>query len=455
MSAKTIIPVSSDELNEMLMDRKVMNDVYSDPGTFKEFLTNYANAANAPKNGDIERIVDERLQAGLASFAKETKTDLRRPDLSKAGIEDIKRQRQTGAAYNRFAPGVKLDNEYANIGEFFTTINSRADRSEPDRRTRIDKLKNALSSTEPSQGGFLIPEEFRAEMLSLALEQSVVRPRARVLPMTSRTVSLPINDVTTNATSNFGGVIAYWTEEAASLTASSPTFGRVVLDAKKLTAYTDIPNELDDDAVLLDAFLNMAFPETMAFGEDYAFLMGDGVGMPKGALLPATNPSIVAVTSGAGFTPAQIVGMFSRMLPGSLGRAVWVISPDVLPDLYAIKAANGQPLLLNNGGAQQNLEGQPALSIMGRPVVISEKVNAVDSQGDISFVDFGYYLIGDRMQMTAMATPHFKFGNDVTSYRLIERVDGAPWIKSAITPKNGGATLSPFVQLAANDRTPA
>ncbi len=447
------IPVSSTELNEMLLDRKVMNEVYADPITFKEFLTNYAQASN--KLGDIERIVDERLQAGLASFAKDTKTDIRRPDLSRAGIEDIKRQRQTGAAYNRTAPGVKIDGEYANIGDFFTTINHRADRTEPDRRAKIDKLKNALSSNDPSSGGFLIPEEFRAEMLSLALEQSIVRPRARVLPMTSRTVALPMNDSTTNATSNFGGVVAYWTEEAAALTASNPTFARIVLDAKKLTAYTDMPNELDEDAVLLDAFLNMAFPETMAFAEDYAFLMGDGVGMPKGALNSATNSAIIAVASGAGFTPAQIVGMFSRMLPSSLSRAVWVVSPDTLPDLYAIKAANGQPLLLNNGGAAQNLEGQPALSIMGRPVVISEKVNAVDSQGDISFVDFGYYLIGDRMRMTAMTSPHFKFGNDITSYRLIERLDGAPWIKSAITPKNGGATLSPFVQLVAADRTPA
>jgi HK97 family phage major capsid protein len=263
-----------------------------------------------------------------------------------------------------------------------------------------------------------------------------------------------MNDSTTNATSNFGGVVAYWTEEAAALTASNPTFAKIVLDAKKLTAYTDMPNELDEDAVLLDAFLNMAFPETMAFAEDYAFLMGDGVGMPKGALNAATNSAIVTVAAST-FTVASIVSMFSRMLPSSLSRAVWVCSPDTLPDLYSVKSAAGQPLLLNNGGAAQNLEGAPALSILGRPVVISEKVNAVDSQGDLSFVDFGYYLIGDRMRMTAMTSPHYKFGNDITSYRLIERLDGAPWIKSAITPKNGSAsTLSPFVQIAANDRTP-
>jgi hypothetical protein len=37
----------------------------------------------------------------------------------------------------------------------------------------------------------------------------------------------------------------------------------------------------------------------------------------------------------------------------------------------------------------------------------------------------------------------------VTAFRVIERVDGRPWLQSAITPQNNGATLSPFVKLAA------
>jgi hypothetical protein len=46
------------------------------------------------------------------------------------------------------------------------------------------------------------------------------------------------------------------------------------------------------------------------------------------------------------------------------------------------------------------------------------------------------------------ASEHYKFGNDKTAYRIIERVDGRPWIQSAITPANSGSTLSPFVQLS-------
>ena len=41
----------------------------------------------------------------------------------------------------------------------------------------------------------------------------------------------------------------------------------------------------------------------------------------------------------------------------------------------------------------------------------------------------------------------YKFANDLTSYRLTERCDGRSWLRTALSPFNGGATLSPFVAL--------
>lgn len=88
------------------------------------------------------------------------------------------------------------------------------------------------------------------------------------------------------------------------------------------------------------------------------------------------------------------------------------------------------------------------MKILGLPVIKSEKTPGIlGTQGDISLVDFSYYLVGDRQVMSAMSSPHFKFGNDMTAYRIIQRVDGRPWLQSAITPQNNGPTLSPFIQL--------
>jgi HK97 family phage major capsid protein len=53
------------------------------------------------------------------------------------------------------------------------------------------------------------------------------------------------------------------------------------------------------------------------------------------------------------------------------------------------------------------------------------------------------------MQMESSSSEHYRFANDKTAYRVIERVDGKPWLQSAITPHNGSANqLSPVVQLA-------
>jgi HK97 family phage major capsid protein len=172
------------------------------------------------------------------------------------------------------------------------------------------------------------------------------------------------------------------------------------------------------------------------------------VGEPLGALT-STNPAIVAVTKETGQATGTIVWeniikMYARMLPQSLGSAVWVASIDTFPELatMALSVGTGGSAVWLNNGAQG-----PAVTILGRPVIFTEKTALLGTQGDISFVDFSQYLIGDRQTMSAESSPHYKFGNDMTAFRFIERVDGRPWLQSAITPKNSGNTLSPYVQL--------
>jgi HK97 family phage major capsid protein len=137
--------------------------------------------------------------------------------------------------------------------------------------------------------------------------------------------------------------------------------------------------------------------------------------------------------------------MYSRMLPSSLARAVWVAHIDTFPELATMALAvgtGGGPIWLNNG-----VEGPP-MTILGRPVIFTEKAETVGTAGDVNFVDFGYYLIGDRQIMQAETSPHFKFQNDQTAVRFIQRLDGRPWLESALTPLKGSNTLSPFVKIA-------
>jgi HK97 family phage major capsid protein len=306
----------------------------------------------------------------------------------------------------------------------------------------------------PDAGGFLIPEVLRSDLLALALENAVIRPRATVIPMNSLRVPIPIIDDTSHVSNVFGGVQWYWTEEAAALTESQATFGRVVLDAKKLTAYANVPNELLQDAPAFAGFFDARFPQAIAYGEDVAFFTGTGTGEPQGFI---NAPSMISVSKQAGQATntivwENIVGMYARMLPTSLRNAVWIADIGTFPELATMALSvgtGGGPVWL--GGAYGNSSGadSPPMTILGRPVIFSEKANSRTTAGDINFVDLDYYLIGDRMQMESMSSEHYKFANDQTSFRIIERVDGRPWLQSALTPHNNGNTLSAFVNLAA------
>lgn len=443
MAVKLAIPTTPTELEECLSDPTTVAQIRA-AGQWDEFTEAYVTA-NAKKDPGIQKQTDEQIRAVVAEILKEN------PDLAQRAqdvaplTENLKRQPSN--VYNPEALGSKIEGEFKDLADFLRTTWHRNQSSEAVAKKL--KISNALSSSVPADGGFLIPETMRAELLRVALETAIVRPRARVVPMDSLRLPFPTLDSTSNVSSVSGGVTAYWTEEAATLTASQPAFGRIVLEAKKLTAYTEVPNELlADSAIPFASLIEQIFPEALAWFEDVAFISGTGVGEPLG-VLNSGNPALLAVTKETGQAAStivweNIVKMYARMLPSSLNRAVWLASPDTFPELATMALSvgtGGSAVWLNNG-----VEGPP-VSILGRPVIFTEKTAALSSQGDIAFVDFAQYLIGDRQAMSSESSAHYKFANDVTAFRVIERVDGRPWMQSAITPKNNGNTLSPYVAL--------
>jgi HK97 family phage major capsid protein len=417
-------------------------------GQFPEFITNYARNFLS-REVEIANQVQAEVQKTLRDWLKDEEAQgIVRPDVRTSAAQIPKAGNARNVLYNSRAMGAVLDREFETSGDYFKTIWHLANRTQ-DVQTKLSRIRNAFSSVVPSEGGFLIPEVLRSELLALSLEMAIVRPRARIIPMESLRVPFPAIDATSNVSSVYGGIVAYWTEESAVLTASAASFGRVVLDAKKLTTYAQVPNELISDSLIsFQALLDQLFPEAIGFYEDDAFLNGTGVGMPLGAFNANAMVTVTAEVGQASSTIVweNLVKMYSRMLPGSLNRAVWLVSPNCFPELATMALSvgtGGSAIWLTNGA------GTAPTTILGRPVIVTEKSPALGSQGDVSFVDFGFYLVGDRQVMSAMSSPHYRFGTDETAYRIIERVDGRPWLNSAITPKNNGPTLSPFVRLAA------
>jgi len=84
-----------------------------------------------------------------------------------------------------------------------------------------------------------------------------------------------------------------------------------------------------------------------------------------------------------------------------------------------------------------SITGAPGVTILGRPLYMSEHLPAVGNSGDIVLLDPLLYLLGDRKQITLDASPHLKFDLDQTIFRASARLDGQPIYSTALTPKNG------------------
>lgn len=450
---KTIaVPQNAEELREILTDKASLKELLSDPEGFADFTEAAVNARlkndpglNAQIKEQHEKFMLDWLRdhqnAGVTPPWVENRLNLGDPT-TRARI-------RPRTIYNKDAVGAVHDKSFDDLAGYFHGISEHSFKN-GDLSRKLDSLKNDLSSIKPSDGGFLIPEILRAELLRVALEKAVVRSRARVIPMDSQTVPFPTVDSTSNVSSVYGGVVGYWTEEGATLTESQPKFGRIELKANKLVLYTEVPNELIRDArPSLEAFLGDIFPEAIAWFEDVAFFIGGGVGEPLGFLNAAATVSIDRAGSSTDtIVWADIVNIYARMLPQSLDRAVWVISPDVLPQLLTMTVGSGNAAVWIGGGNFPSGASNPPMSLLGCPIVVSEKAKTLGTPGDVTLVDFGFYLVGDRQAMSARQSEDYRFQNDVTAFRVIERLDGRPWLQSAITPQNGGPALSPFVTAA-------
>lgn len=342
------------------------------------------------------------------------------------------------------------------IAEGFTKANH--EKPEEEKRFKsfddfIGKVKaNDMSIKDLAEGagntgGYLVPEEYKTEILRINLENSVVRNNgARIIQMNAPQVQFPALDMSSNANGSiYGGATAYWGSENAAITESQPSFDNVKLEVAKLTAYVEDSNELEQDAITnMGSLLTQMYGEVLAFEEDYAFINGDGVNKPLGILVAPCLVSVSRATASQ-IHPSDIVNMIARFR-GSLDKAVFVVNQSALPQIYQLSDPNGNYIW--HPGMSGSIAGKAMGTLYGIPMVVSEKAPALGTKGDLILADWSHYLIGDRGGLRTDYSQHFKFQNDQMAYRCIKRVDGQPWLKSAITPRNGGSTLSPFVTIA-------
>lgn len=295
------------------------------------------------------------------------------------------------------------------------------------------------------KGGFMVPEQWSANMLSLTPQAAAIRPRATVLPAGSppdAALTIPVLNQTA-ASNMYGGVSVAWTTEGGAKAETDMALQEVTLTPHELAGHIVVTDKLLRNWGAADTLLKQQLSLALIAAQENAFLSGNGVAKPLGILDAACGAPVVYNRAGAGAIAfADVRGMFARLKFG--GSPVWIASQTVLPQLMAMVDAGSNSVWLTN----KDVIGAMAGTLFGIPLFLHDRSPALGTKGDLILADWSYYLIKDGSGPFIDASPHVYFTSNKTVIKIFTNVDGQPWLTAPI-PLEGSAanTVSPFVVL--------
>lgn len=337
------------------------------------------------------------------------------------------------------ADGARGDdsNEFRDFADFF-----RAALTQPN-DPRIQDLyeeRAGMSMGKGSAGGVAVPEKFRAELMQVDPEAALVRPRASIIPAGTppdAAISMPALDQSADAGNMEGGVEVTWVEEGGEKKATDGKLRSVRYEPKELAAHIPVTDKLLRNWVAASAVLERLLRNAIMAAEDRRFISGPGVGSPLGFL---ASEACLAVnrTDANEITYDDVVEMDARAFGNNL---VWAVARRSLPQLRKLRDEDGRYIW------QPNVAGSGPGTLLGHPVIISNRVPSLGQVGDISLVDLSYYNVKDGSgPFIEAGWAGNDFVNNKQRVKVFTNVDGGPWLHKPLKLDNGDIA-SPFVKL--------
>ena len=273
------------------------------------------------------------------------------------------------------------------------------------------EVLKALSEGTPADGGYLFPDEFRAEIIRDLEEKPHMRNLVRVIPMTRDVMNIP---------TLVSGPQVTWTAENATKSTTTARFGQATLTAYKMAAIMYSSDELIADASGAGTFdvvklIIELFAEALGTEEDRVITAGTGAAQPTGYASGGLGIQAVACAGNLDFD--DIINLIYLLPQKYQKNAIFTVHRNNISQLRQVKDTNGryiwqEPLSL----------GQPA-TIYGHAVIEDNNLG----EDEIYFGDFKHsYWLGDRSQMAVKVSNDTEtaFIKDQTAIRVVQRIAG-------------------------------
>ena len=280
----------------------------------------------------------------------------------------------------------------------------------------VDALKEG---TDPD-GGFLVPDEFKNQLIQKLQKANVLRTISHVIQTNSGEHKIQV--VASEGT-------AAWFEEEAAYTESNTQFSQVSLGAHKLGTLIKVSEELlNDSAFDLMSYISDEFGRRLGNAEEQAFLTGNSTGQPTGILTDTNGASAGSTAAKADtLTFDDLIDLFYSLKAPYRQNAVFLMNDDTVKAIRKMKDKNDQYIWQPSVQA-----GQPD-RILNCPVYTSPFMPTLAAANKpVLFGDFNYYWIADRQGRTFKRLNEFYAVTGQVGFLGSQRVDGKVVLPEAI-----------------------
>lgn len=311
------------------------------------------------------------------------------------------------AAFNRYLRGgegnLKTDDRKLLSGVIMNpaVIKMALDQGTDD----VASLRATMVEAADTLGGYMVPVDFQMKMIERLAALTIIRGRASQMNTSRDRVEMP--EATGGDGRHTSPVRITWVDETPTIGQLTPnyvTFGLRGINVHTAMAETPLSrNLLEDVAFDVEGYLNRKLAESVALDEDRQFLIGNGVGKPRGILPGSANAmGLDEVKTGDAnlLTWDGLIGCTYGIDAQYRQEGVWLGNRNTYLAIAKLKNATSGDYLWQayqfDGG-----EGGRSRTLLGYPILESELMPDIAAGAiPLLFGSLDSYQIVDRLGMT-------------------------------------------------------
>ena len=300
--------------------------------------------------------------------------------------------------------------KFSSLAELVQAVYLEGKNMVKDSRLIEHRAPTGINESTGADGGYLVTEEIGGSLLTCIQQKSRLYSRAVKFTTPSYSAGVPFVTETTRKSNDSGMLNAFWVGEGMEKTIDYPQFGKLGLKPHKLVVLMPATDEILEDSVLLQQWIDTFVGSKIAWEIDKAILTGNGTTSMYGIMSADTNGTI-GVAEADPLDEATLKDFVEALAPACTENAEWFMSQENFQDVQDITFTNESDKEWING----------VLYLFGKPVRIMEQM---ETPADLMLGDPTQYCVISRGPIQKAINISLRYSYDESKIRWVIRLNG-------------------------------